>query len=247
MRQLFGLLLLTVICGVPIADAADIREDMVALDRACIPVLVLSSEGHADFALKAMRVARSRWASFKDRYYKINTTDADWRKDLDRVDALFWEAYTIIDGGRQLALVQEPLERVNVIMTNLRRRNRIDHYFDRVTAFREPLNAIVSAAQGKAPAEEAVSLIRTSFATAREAWERVLSGEPGTGYRLTLGEREALQTKLDLETAALEALGKALAANDRAAIIAAAVAMRPPFIGIYNSFGDFHSLIWEGS
>ena len=247
MRPLFRLLLLTLICNAPVARAADIREDMVALDRAVIPVLVLSSEGQAVLAFKAMRVARSKWTTFKERHFQTNAKDADWKKDLDRVDALMWEAYTIIDGGRQVALAQEPLERVNVIMASLRQRNRINHYFDHLTAFRQPLNALVGAAQAKVPAEDAVSRIRTSFATAKEAWERVVSAEPGTGYQLTSGEREALQAKVDLETAALAALGKALDASDRAAIIAAAAATSPPFVGIYTSFGDFHGLIWEGS
>lgn len=246
MRQLFGLLLLTVICSVPIADASDIGEDMVELDQAYIPVLVLMSEGRADLAIKAMRVARDRWASFKNKNYKLNTTDANWRKDLDLVDALIWEAQSIIEGGRQLALAHESLERMNKIMMNLRRRNGIDHYFDRVTAFRDPLNAIVAAAQGKMPPGDAVSLIRTSFASAMQAWELVLAADPGPGYRLTSRERDALRAKLNLETAALEALGKALAANDQSAIIAAAVATRPPFRGVYNSFGDFHGFIWEG-
>lgn len=247
MRGMLGLLVLALMFGAPIARAADIREDMVALDRAWIPALVLASEARADLALKAMRVARSRWAAFKDRYYTFKTTDADWRRDFDRVDALIWEAHTIIDGGRQVTLARESLERVNRIMTNLRRRNGIDHFFDHVNAFREPLDAITVAAQDTTPATDAVDRIRASFATARSAWERVRSAEPGTGYRLTSAEREAINTRLGLQTAALEALGKALAAGDRAAIIASAVATRPPFAALYNSFGDFHGLLWEGA
>jgi hypothetical protein len=247
MRQLLGLLLLTVICSAPLARAADIREDMVMLDRAVIPALVLTTENRPDLALKAMRAARSKWAAFKERYYNFKTTDADWRRDFDRVDALMWEAHTIIDGGRQVALAQAPLERVNAVMGNLRRRNGIDHYFDQVTAVRAPLNAIVGAAETKAPADDAVTRIRASYETVRQAWERMVSSEPSTGYQLTSGERETLQARLELETAALEALGKALAGNDRAAIIAAAAAIKLPFSGVYNFFGDFHALMWEGS
>jgi hypothetical protein len=242
MRQLIGLLLLTMICSAPLARAADIREDMVTLDRAVIPALVLSSDGRADLALKAMRAARSTWTSFKARYYEFKSKDPDLKKDLDRVDALMWEAHTIIDGGRQVALAQEPLERVTVVMANLRRRNGIDHYLDHLTAFRQPLNAIVAAAQSKAPADDAVNQIRAAYATASEAWKSVLAAEPSTGYQLTSGEREALQAKVDLETAALAALGKALAGNDRAAIIAAAIAVSQPFTDVYNSFGDFSGL-----
>jgi hypothetical protein len=247
MRKLLASLILTVTCGASIADASDIREDMVVLDRALIPVAVLVSEGRADLAWKAMRLAGDRWISFKNKHYASNTKDAGWRKDFDLIDALIWEAHTIIRGGNQLVLSKEPLERVNRIMTNLRRRNEMDHYFDRVLAFREPLNAMVAATQSKAPPEDAVSLIRTSYAAAMPAWERMLAADPGTAYRLTVNELNAFRAKLALETAALEALGKALAANDPSGIIATAAATRPPFVGIYNSFGDFHGLIWEGS
>jgi hypothetical protein len=246
MRQLLGLLVLAAICTIPIANAANISEDMVALDRACIPVLVLVQEGRPELALKAVRALRDSWMAFKQQHYKIITKDADWQKDLDRVDALVWEAYTLIDGGRQISLAQEPLERINVIMANLRHRNQIDHYFDRVLAFREPLNVIVRAARSEPPAANVVELIRTSFAAATTAWARVLATDPGAGYRLSMQEHEVLRAKLELETAALDSLGKALAANDRTAIIAAAIAAWPPFIGIYNSFGDFHALMWAG-
>ncbi|MCE9641100.1 MAG: hypothetical protein K8S22_13290 [Betaproteobacteria bacterium] len=244
MKQLLGFILLTMMCGARLAAAANIHEDMVALDRALIPVLVLLAEGQGELSSKAMRVARGRWAAFRNEYQDMKTADADWRRDIQRVDALFWEAYTVIDGGRQLALAQAPLERAIATLVNLRRRNRLEHYFDRVMAFREPLNAIVSPAQGKAPADEKARLIRASYATARQAWERVLGGEPGAGYRLTVNESARLQDRLDVETAALDALGKALDANDPAAIVAAAAATMPPFIGVYNSFGDFHALIW---
>jgi len=52
-------------------------------------------------------------------------------------------------------------------------------------------------------------------------------------------QREELARRRDAESAALESLDKALAANDRAEILAAAAGLKPPFERLYYFFGDF--------
>ena len=225
------------------AAAADIRADMAAFDRAYIPVYALTSEGAWEQARKAVRVALRAWVEFRDSYYNAKTTDAAWRSDLDRVHALFYDANALLD-GRQPELALEPLKRVRAIMMNLRQRNGIAYYLDDLVAFSEPMESIVLTATRGEATGDSIAKVRALLPAAQQAWTRAAEAEPGGAFALTAAQREELYRRRDAETAALDALKKALASNERAAIASAAAGIKPPFDRLYYFFGDFHGLMW---
>jgi hypothetical protein len=240
------LLFLCLLAASPVVSGAanDIRAEMAAVDRAFIPVWALTVEGRLDLAAKAMMYLQREWYGFKERHYGDKTPDAGWRADLDRIDALIREADTILDGGRFPDLVRAPLERSATVLAALRQRNGIDYYVDRLTAYRVLVDGIVDAGRDRAMSRASVDRIAALHPAARDAWARLPAGGPGAAFRLTETQREALPKLIEAESNALAALGRALDANDAAAISAAAIAIRPPFLSIYYMFGDFHAMVW---
>jgi len=242
MKKILLVLALIFTCTIAAGAALDMRAEMAALDRALIPVWALTVEGRLDLATKAMPVLRHEWYGFKERNYDARTADAGWRNDIDRVDALIGEAAAILDGGRYPDLVRTPLERAATVLAGLRQRSGIDYYTDYLIAFRVPMDGIVAA--GKDPNAESVARIRAFYPQARAAWQHLPPAGPGPAFHLSAARTEALPGMIEAETKALDDLGRVLDANDAAAIAAAALAIRPPFLSVYYSFGDFHALMW---
>ncbi len=171
-------------------------------------------------------------------------TDAAWRSDIDRINALFYDMNATLDGSRpELAIA--PLKRMRTDMIRLRQRNGIAYYLDDLVAFSEPMEAIVLVASRKEPVDDAVGRIRVLFPAAKQAWQRVAIQEPREGFKLTAGQREEVNRRRDAETSALDTLEKALAGKESAAVLSAATGIKPPFERLYYFFGDFHTLIWE--
>lgn len=242
-----SLILLTLLfsCASAWGAATDIRAEMAALDRAFIPVWALTAEGRLDLAAKAMPVLQREWRGFRERHSGDKTTDAGWRNDFSRIDALVYEADAILDGGRFADLVRAPLERMAALLAGLRQRNGIEYYPDYLLAFRVPMDGMVAAAADKALRAESIARIRELYPAAREAWGRLPAAGPGPALRLTAAQTERLAGLVEVETRALATLASALDANDAAAIAAAALALRPAFLSIYYLFGDFHAIMWE--
>jgi hypothetical protein len=244
MKRILFLLALISASTAAAGAAVDIRAEMAAFDRAFIPVWALTVEGRLDLAAKAIPLLQREWYGFKERHYGDKTLDAGWRNDFDRIDALIREADAIIDGGRFPDLVRAPLERTAALLAGLRQRNGIDYYPDHLIAFRVVMDGIVAAGRDKELKAESVERIRALYPAAREAWGRLPAAGPGPVFHLTAAKSDALPGMIEAETSALVALGRALDANDAAAIAAAALAIRPPFLSVYYAFGDFHALMW---
>ena len=245
MKKLLFFLTLMVCSAVVAGAAVDIRAEMAAIDRALIPVWALTVEGRLDLAAKAMPVLQREWYAFNQRHYGDKTADAGWRADFDRIDALIREADSILDGGRFPDLVRVPLERVATLFAGLRQRNGIDDYYaDHLIAFRAVMDGIVTAARDQNANAGAVDRIRALYPAAREAWGRLPAAGPAAYFHLTTAQRSALAGMVEVETKALDLLGRALDGNDPPAVFAPALAIRPPFLSVYYAFGDFHAMMW---
>ena len=244
MKKSFALLAMIFWSAFAAGAANDIRVDMAAFDRAFIPVWALTAEGRLDLAARAMPTLQREWREFRERHAGAKSADAAWRNDFNRIDSLIYEAAAILDGGRFPDLVRSPLERAAALLAGLRHRNGIEYFPDHLIAFRVPMDGMIAAAADKALRAEPLARIRALYPAAREVWGR-LPAAPGAEARLGAAQLERLAGAVQAEVAALDALGRALDANDDAAIAAAALALRPPFLSAYYLFGDFHAIMWE--
>ena len=99
------------------------------------------------------------------------------------------DAVKIVVSERKVTDAHEALEHVREVLMKLRQRNGIDYFIDRLTAFHEPMEAIVLAAKDKTGdtlTDADIALIRKRMPQAEQAWQRVAAAKlDASDYRLT--------------------------------------------------------------
>jgi len=221
----------------------ELRQDMVRLDKVYIAALALSNQGKAAETRKAVADLTRAWRGFSDRHRVANPQDAQWQKDFDAVGRHIDEASAIAGSERKATEAHEPLEEVRLVMMKLRARNGIDYFVDHLTAFHEPMEAIVLTAKDKTAqtlTEGDVARIRGLLPQAEALWQRVAAADfDAATYQLDAEAFAKARRLMQQEEQALAGLSAALASGDRAAIAKAAVGIKPNFAALFATFGDF--------
>lgn len=220
----------------------DIRQDMVKLDKVYIAALALTSQGKTAESRKAVDALHESWRGFRGRHYNANSRDAQWKPDFDRVNGMVDEAAGIVASDRKVTDAHAALEHVREVLMKLRQRNRIDYFIDGLTAFHEPMEAIVLAAKdkgGDSLDEADIARIRKMLPQAEQAWQRVAAAKlDANDYMLTPAQADDARKLMTLENASLSALKDAVAGGDKARIAQTAVAIKPNFAKLFMIFGD---------
>lgn len=226
----------------PLASFAGLKEDMVALDRAYIPALAVTTEGKLAESQRAMEQLNRQWATFKRQHAASKGGDQQWKTDLANIDRMIADANKVVAGGTDLVKAHEALEGVRFTLLEMRARSRMPYYLDALTRFHDPMEEIVLAAKDKTPetfGDADIAKIRAALPEAAKRWTTVKATRVDPAFGLGAEQRQKLDQLIANEDQALENLKQALAGNDKAALIKAAVAIKPAFARIYVSFGDF--------
>ena len=244
MKQHIGFLraLILPALWLPLVAFAGLKEDMVALDRAYIPALAVTTEGKLPESQRAMEQLNKQWAAFKQQNATIKGGDTQWKSDIAAIDRMIAEANKVVAGGVDLVKAHEALEGVRMTMLAMRARSRMSYYLDALTHFHDPMEDIVLAAKDKTPetfGEADLAKIRAALPLAEKRWAEVKAMRVDPAFMLSAEQQQTLTGLIASESAALDTLKKALAGSDRAALIKAAVAIKPAFARIYMSFGNF--------
>jgi len=221
----------------------ELRQDMVKLDKSYIAALALTSQGEVAESRKAMDILSGSWKAFKKTYYDANPKDTQWKKDFDAADKMIAEAAHIVVSDRKVTDAHEALENMRMVMMRLRARNKVDYFVDGLTAFHEPMEAIVLAAKDKTPetlTDADIQRIRKTLPDAEKLWNRVMAGKlDAATYQLDASQITQAQKLMQTEQQALAALKSALAKGEKPAIIKTAVGIKPNFAQLFMIFGDF--------
>ena len=224
-------------------NASDLRQDMVKLDKTYIAALAVTSQGKVAESRKAMELLAASWKGFKERHYSANPADNQWRKDFDETDRMIAEAVKIVVSDRNVTEAHDALEEVRMVMMRLRSRNKIEYFADELTAFHEPMEAIVLAAKDKTPqtfTDADLATIRKKLPEAEKRWQRVMTtGLDGVTYQLDAGQVDKARKLMQVEQQALAELKSALESGEKSRIIKAAVGIKPNFAALFMTFGDF--------
>jgi hypothetical protein len=224
------------------ADEA-LLKDFVSFDKAFIPPLALTNQEKTGPSKKAISILKEEWVRFKTKHYGANAKDAQWKQDLDLVEAKILQAERIILSEKNLMEAHEVLEAIRYAFMGLRKRNGIEYYIDHLSEFHEHMEAVVHAASDANPAsfsEKEKNFISRECGEAMRIWGRI-QGLPfdrelfGFDDRRETKRRELLQK----EAEALLTLQKSLDSDDAPRIIRAAKEIRPNYAQQYMLFGDF--------
>jgi hypothetical protein len=208
----------------------DIREGMVRLDRAYIPALSLTNDADTLRSKTALAFLAEEWRAFRERYGNLAPSDKEWQADLGRAEALIQRASLLADPG-SLAPAHEELESVRNVMRGLRRRNGIQYLHDYLTDFHDVMERLVLAGVGRDPntlSPAVLDNLAADYVLAREAWSRVESvGVDKTLFGFDEQELATAGAHIRAESESLDRLAAALGAQDRAAVVRAAVGVKP--------------------
>jgi hypothetical protein len=255
MRKLMVVVLLISLCcaivpAVASAKDEDLVQAMAALEKAYVPPLFYTSNNSKPLSVKSMAIYTSEWAAFAGAYYDYRPDYANWQGYFVVIEEAIAEANAIVStcaadpSCSNVVPAHESLERVRLTMLELRTHNGFPKFnTDTLTAFHDPMEAIVLAVKGKTPDMIDDAMMATLRAYLDEAlflWSKVEKCplEPAL-WRLTDQQVTDYYTCLFQERLALTAFEDALNAANKPAIIQTGVALKPAFVKIYTLFGDF--------
>jgi len=234
--------LVLVLATVGCQRQAETWDAMVAFDQAYIPALALTSQQQGEQARAVMPRVMTRWQDLQQQIPAPWTRGEAWAHATTEVTTRLQRADTLIADGH-LNEAHDALEGVRDVLMAQRRAHDIDYFVDRLTAFHEPMEAIVLAAKGKSPAmltDADLATIRQQLPDAQARWHAVeMARIDPERYRLSAEQANQLKTGITQEATALQALQAALDRGDRQRIIQTAVAIKPVFSQLFMLFGDF--------
>jgi len=224
------------------AAVAGIHEDMVALDRAYVPALVLTNRPDAEPARRAIAALRTEWNAFRSRYPVAppGYSPAAWQRATGEVEAAIAAAEKQIAAGKGPA-AHEDLEAVREAMYTLRREAHVAYYMDDLTAFNTAMEHIARAVGGRSAqglTDSEVAAVRAALPEAEVTWAAVVANRAAVARHIDAPERQAAaHAQIDVETATLAGLKAAVAANDRAGIATYGNTLKPGFSKLFALFG----------
>lgn len=221
-------------------------KDMTIFDKAYIPSLFLTGQGKVEESQLSMKFLREEWMVFKKKYYSAQPNDAQWEKDMDKVEALIMAADKIITGGKDLSIAHEDLEGVRLILMEARQRNKIEYFPDYLTLFHGHMEEIFEVAENKKPetlSEKDIQTIEKVLPKILASWEAIKKAKFNPElFEFNPEKVQKMKSLQQAEEDALLALQEALKKGDKAEIIKYSLSLKPKFIPIYMLFGDFDRL-----
>jgi hypothetical protein len=224
------------------SSAADLREDMVALDRTFVPAygVLNRTPAEPENAKSAMEALNTQWASFRQKYMATQGGDTQWPSDMAKIDRMMVAASRIVDTGADFPKARDELKGMRQTFLDMRQRLNMPYLLDDVIRFHDPMEAIHLTARGKTGeqlSDADVARISALFSEAEQRWAKVRSATVDSVFAPTAERGEALNKLMGNESRAVDVLKQALAAGDREAIAKSAQGLRGPFTALHSSFG----------
>ena len=223
------------------AKTDSLVKDMVAFDRQYIAALALTSQEKLKPSTQAMARLLPLWKSFNYKHRNMVKKDADWKKDMNKIDYYIHAANKIVSSGKHLIYAHNELEHVRVIMLNARVRNHIEYFIDHLTRFHEPMETLVLTVKGKSASDissDTIAKMKSEVQTAKTLWQKVVQA-PLDKHLFGFSDEKVNMVKgYQLkETEALAKLETALAGGNNNIIISAGLAIKPSFAKMFMLFG----------
>ena len=221
-------------------------KDTAVFDKAYIPALFLTSQGKVEESKLSMKFLKEEWAVFKKRYYSAQPNDAQWKKDMDKVEEMIMAADSTVASGKDLRSAHGDLEGAGGILMEARQRNKIEYFPDYLTEFHGIMEEIFEAAVNWKPetlSEKDIQTIQKVLSEGLEAWDGTKKAKfiPDL-YGFSPEKVQKMRNLHKAEEDALLAFQEAIKKGDKAEIIKEALSLKPKYASIYLLFGDLERL-----
>jgi hypothetical protein len=227
------------------AQAAALLALTAEFDRVYIPALALTNQQRQQPSIAALARLREQAPEITRKVMAVfglqPSDSARWPTVKTAIEA----ADKLAREGR-LADAHETLEPIRDLLAEDRKRLGLEYPVDKLNEFHAVMEMIVKPAVKATPEgvdQKFLGRLRESAVEASALWARVEQTSFRVPYlQLTAQEQQVLEKSIAAERAALSRLNRALRDGDRAAILQAARAIKPPFAKTYMTIGDFRGL-----
>ena len=224
----------------------DLLKDFASFDRAYIPALSMTNQGEKEQSKISMSLLKDNWKIFKGKYYKHNSKDSKWKEDFDNVEQMIMKADSIVSNEGNLSDAHNSLEGIRTVFMELRKRSKIEYYIDYLTEFHEPMEAIVLTAKGKNPetfTDADIEKIQKSLDEALSIWTRFEKAKfKKSIFGFNKEKTKTMRNHIKLESESLSKLKQSIETKDKKAIIQSAIGIKPNFVNLFTTFGDFSKM-----
>jgi hypothetical protein len=221
-------------------------KDTAVFDKAYIPALFLTSQGKVEESKLSMKFLKEGWTVFKEKYYSAQPNDAQWKKDMDKVEELIIAADETVAGGKELGSAHEDIEGAGAILKDARQRNKIEYFPDYLAEFHGVMEEVFEDAVNWKPetlSDKDIQNIQKIVSDGLETWDAAKKANFSPELYGFSAEKVQKMTNLHkAEEDALLALQEALKKGDKAEIIKYALSLKPKYASVYLLFGDFERL-----
>ena len=211
-------------------------------DEVYIPALALTNQEKAKPSAAAFKKLNQRWQQLQPELKQAIAADSRWPEELQQVDEAINAAAELVKQG-QLKQAHERLEMIRDLMMEARRRQAISYPLDTLSDFHAAMEDIVKPATKLTPDkvdDKYIGQLKELCARADEKWKTVEAVEFNFAeFGIDAAEATRLSEFIQSEREAINTLQAALKGDDRAALLAAAKGLKPPFAKAYMFFGDF--------
>ena len=243
------------------AEARDgqLEADMVALEKLYIGPLFHTSNQNLARTNQTFPAFVQAWNGFAASYRTYRPNHANWGVHFEAIDEAVSRTEAAIVAARAVcsavpagpglppppcpALVAaHELEVVRLVTRELRRHNGFPRFItDKLTAYHEPMEALVLAVKGRTADQIDDALLETLREGVEEAdflWRVVERTPVADAWGFTAAQLAEIDLRIGRERAALEAFADAVALGDRAALSALGMALKQAFVPVYTAFSS---------
>ena len=225
-------------------------RSMIEFDKRYIPALVFTNLQQQRESELAMDNLKREWDKFNQKYYSLeiryglNITDKFWKEDFEKIKGLVVSAEGFVK-EEDLKAAHENLEEIRLLLLELRHRNGLKYFLDTMTKFHDSMEAIIETLRGKDKLNDRdLSRLESLAQEADKSLKAALAFEFDPDlYKYTPEKIKAIREKLGSEMEELEDFERAVAAQNSDSIFQTAQDLKPGFVVLYKSFGNFQSIL----
>ena len=219
-------------------------------DQIYIPTLMFTKLNKQRESEIAINKLKNKWQSFSEQYqeleikYGVDITDELWQIDFEKISDQIIAADILIRQSSLEAAYLE-LDGVREVFTELRSRNGMDYFLDKMTDFydlMDEMSAITANTTSLSRQEkQRLTLLNDE---ALKQWQEISQANlNGKYFGFSKAKIKAIKKRIKLEKGSLVNLETALAVSGTRRIIKATNDCQTNFIMLYKAFGDFQPIL----
>ncbi len=227
--------------GTPQDDnSAEFEKDVFRFNEFYKKALVFSSKKDLEATRANLEKAISAWSEIRDTYSSAipasYSSDSEFLEVLSFVDERLARAMEKVEAG-EIEEAHEALEPIRETLFELRQRNGVDYFGDRITKFHEPMEVVYTIGVSKTPetlTPESIKIIEEKLPELVKYLDEIEANKPSD---LSEEKSELFDQIVSAERESLNELERALESGDKAEILKACQGIKPNYAKLYLNFG----------